>query len=188
MPFPPTRRTAGRSPLLRLVALASPLALAACGNGTDSASRFPPPCPGIHILPQGGDLRLWDGRGHDITDQVLDGQITGMDGGCSPGGPAATNVKMSVHFAFNRGPAAPGRVADVPWFVAVSRGDQILDRQAFNLRLVFPPNTDRLELASNPVTLKLPTSAQLSAAAYTVWISFQLTPAEMAENRANPRP
>ena len=98
MPLSPSRRPARRSPLLRLFALAGPLALAACGGGTDSASRFPPPCPAIRILPQGGDLRLWNGRGRDVTDQVLDGRVTGMDGGCSPGGAAATNVKMSVHF------------------------------------------------------------------------------------------
>lgn len=194
MPLPPirpmrspARRSKLRNRLSGLLVLAAPMGLAACG-GTSTASQFPPPCPQIRILPQGGDLHLWNGRGHDITDQVLDGQVKGMGGGCSPGGALATNVKMSVNFSFNRGPAAPGRVADVPWFVAVARGDQILDRQTYNLRLVFPPNTDQLDIASNPITLKLPTSPQVSAAAYTVWVSFQLTPGEMAENRANPRP
>ena len=182
-PTLPTRRRAAR----RLVPLLLvPLGLAGCGDRV--ADKFPPPCPRFGILPEGGDLQRWRGAGHDVTDQVLLAQVKGMDGTCKPGGPAVTAVSLSVRFAVDRGPAAPGRVADIPWFVAVTEGNQILDRQTYLLRAVFPPNTDQLALASDPITLKLPTSPKKTAVAYNVWVSFQLTPQDMAVNRANPLP
>jgi hypothetical protein len=188
-PARPMRRKARRSPPLTLLAAALlPLGLAACGGSGSSASQFPPPCPARSILPEGGDLRVWGPRGRDITDQVLDGRIQGMNGSCAPGGPFATVVKVAPTFRFIRGPAAPGRVADVPWFIAVTENGQVLDQQAYNLRVTFPPNTDEVGLVSDPITLRLPTASTKSAAADSVWISVQLTPAQMAENRANPRP
>ena len=60
----------------------------------------------------------------------------------------------------------------------------MLDKQVYPLRADFPENTDRLRLAGDSVDLRLPVTAQKTAAAYQVTVGFQLTPAELAFNRA----
>ncbi len=181
----PLRPATNPAAFLRAACLLAPLGLAACGGG-GSAARFPPPCPHPAILPESGDLHLFRGAGRDITDQMLSARIEGIDGACSPGGRAATNVQLIIDFSADRGPAAPSRVADIPWFIGVAQGDRILDRQAYVLHAVFPPNADHVTLQSNPIHLKLPTSDKVSAAAYTVWVAFQLTPDEISINRTTP--
>ena len=63
-----------------LTALALPWGLAACGS--DDPNEFPPACPAAAILADGADLTRTNGHGRDITDLVLDGRVTGMQGSC----------------------------------------------------------------------------------------------------------
>lgn len=160
--------------------------LAGCGPGPN---QFAPACPGAALLPQAATLSRYrpspQGGGHDLTDLILQARITSVDGECEPGDDShSLNATVKVIIEITRGPAAPSRVADIPYFVAVAEGDQILDKRVFSNRVTFPPNLDRIYLTSDPVTMRLPVSASRSGAAYTVWAGFQLTPAEMAQAQA----
>ena len=178
MAFTPIRLA---SPL----ATAALLALAGCsGSGTE---QFAPPCPVPSIPRDFGDLHRFRGNGRDLTDSVLEGRITGLDGSCTRDGAATTVATISVGLELTRGPAAPGRTADVPYFVAVSEGDRIIDKQVYTLHAEFPANTDRLRLAGDQVELRLPVTPQKTAAAYRVSVGFQLTPAELEVNRSRSR-
>ena len=112
-----------------------------------SSSRRPARVPSI--LRDAGDLHRFRGTGRDLTDSVLEGRITGMDGSCTRDGPTTTVATVSVGIELTRGPAAPGRTTDMAYFVAVSEGDQILDKQVYTLHAEFPANTDRLRLAGD---------------------------------------
>ena len=175
---PPRRGLHAARPLLAAAALAS---LTACG-GNDS-NKFAPPCPVPSIPRDLGDLHRYRGAGRDITDSVLEGRITGLEGSCTRDSTDTTVATISVGIELARGPAAPSRVADVAYFVAVSEGDTILDKRVYTLRAEFPSNTDRLRLAGDQVELRLPVTATKTAAAYRVSIGFQLTPAEVELNR-----
>ncbi len=160
--------------------------LAGCGPGPN---QFAPACPGAALLPQASDVSHYrpsgQGSGHDLTDLILQTRITAIDGQCEPGKDSHTlNATVKVTLELTRGPAATSRVADVPYFVAVSDGDRILDKHVFSNRVAFPPSVDRVFLTSDPVTMWLPVSATKSGAAYTVWAGLQLTPAEMAQAQA----
>jgi len=54
----------------------------------------------------------------------------------------------------------------------------------YTLSAVFPSNVDRVSVATPPVFMVLPISPAKSAAAYVVMAGFQLTPDELAANRA----
>ena len=171
-------------PARPLAAAAVLLAIAGCDQDTD---RFAPPCPRPPIFRDTGDLHRFRGAGRDITDSVLDGRITDIQGACKRDGRDTTVATVSVGLELTRGPASNGRTANVAYFVAVSDGDAILDKRVFPLSAEFPPNTEHLRLIGEEIELRLPVTAQKTAAAYRISAGFQLTPAELEVNRTLPR-
>jgi hypothetical protein len=168
---------------LRAVWLCVPLLLplAGCGDGTTDA--FAPACPGVNIIKDAADLSRYRGDAHDLIDNVLAARITGINGNCKRDGADTVVTTVQVGIELTRGPAAPGREAQLAYFVAVLDGDRILDKQTFPLRAEFPPNTDRLRLAGDDVELRLKVRPDKTAAAYRIQVGFQLTPAELEYNR-----
>ncbi len=146
--------------------------------------KFAPACPHVAVLGDAADLTRYNGRGQDLTDMVLDGRITGVGGSCKAG-EKNTTVLASVapHFDLLRGPAAPGPTAKFSYSVWVLDGDRVLDRQSYPVTVEFTRNIDKLSLLGDPVNLVLPVTPAKSAAAYTVWFGFELTPDELALNR-----
>ena len=153
---------------------------AGCG---ETADKFPPACPRPAILGDAGDLQRFRGAGQDFLDTTLQARITSINGSCTADGRRAVVATVNVGMEFTRGPAATGRTAEVAFFVAVSQGDRVLDKQVYTLQAVFPENTDRLRLTGDSVDLRLPVSPTIKADSYQVTAGFQLTPAELAANR-----
>ena len=171
------------SPLPICAALLSGAALLLTGCGPN-VERFPPPCPQTVINRDAADLNRFRGTGRDLTDLVVSGRITGLNGTCTRTSNTVTTVSMSVNLELTRGPAARGATTSVSYFVAVSLNDQILDKRVFGFQPEFASNSDRLRLTGNVVELALPVNANRTAASYKVTAGFQLTPDELATNRA----
>jgi len=161
------------------------LALAGCGSGTEDA--FAPACPGAAIVRDAADLSRYRGAGRDLTDTVIEGRITGINGNCKRDGADTVVTTVQVGMELMRGPAAPGRRAELAYFVAVLDGDRILDKQVFPLRAEFPANADRLRLTGDDVELRLKVKPDKTAAAYRIQVGFQLTPEELELNRQRGR-
>jgi hypothetical protein len=161
------------------------LALAGCGGGTQDA--FAPACPGAAIVRDAADLSRYHGGQRDLVDTELEGRITGINGNCKRDGADTVVTTVQVGIELTRGPAAPGRRAELAYFVAVLDGESILDKQVFPLRAEFPPNADRLRLSGDDVELRLPVRENKTAAAYRIEVGFQLTPEELEANRSRGR-
>jgi hypothetical protein len=155
--------------------------LAACGGG--SPDKFAPACPRPAILSDASDLQRFRGNGRDFLDTALQGRITSLNGSCSADGSQVVVATINVGIELTRGPAAVGRTADVSFFVAVSQGDRVLDKQVYTIQTVFPENTDKVRLTGDSVDLRLPVSKTMKADAYQVTAGFQLDPAELEANR-----
>ncbi len=156
-------------------------ALAGCGDGTDD--KFAPACPSIAILRDGADLARFRGTGRDLTDAVLTGRITTAGGSCKRDGADTVVASVQVGIELMRGPASPGRQAQLAYFVAVLDGERVLDEQVFRLNAEFPANADRLRLTGDEVELRLPVRPNKTAAAYRILVSFKLSPVELEVNR-----
>lgn len=171
--------------LVRTLPLLLPLALGGCGMfaGGPAPSDFPPSCPHLALLKDAADMTRFDARGHDVTDVVLDGQMTAVPASCTWGPHASVSATLRVQMSVGRGPAAQGRTAEVPYFVAVSRNGQVVDKQVYRMHAVFPANVERVNLTSDPIALAFPDSAAAPASSYQVFVGFQLTPAELQYNR-----
>ncbi len=169
--------------MLRIAtALPVAAALASC-TSLDLSERFPPACPKTAILADAANVTQFRGDGHDITDMVIDGRITGLSGKCALDDREHLRTTISVGLDLTRGPAAPGSVVDVQYFVAVSDGDTILTKEPYTLHVPFARNTDRMRLKGDEVELVLPVTKEKSGAAYNVLVGFQLTPDQLAFNR-----
>lgn len=176
-----------------MVILAAALALAGCGTGEtqiggrgEAAARATQraDCPRIGVLADAADLtRFRDGGGEDLTEMVLDARVSGVRGQCDLAR-RAVNVELAITLDATRGPAAQGRVLDVPYFVAVMDGDgAILDKQVYQARFEFPPNRSTARLTNEGVKLTLPTAENLRGSAYSVSVGLQVDERELAYNR-----
>ena len=176
---PPTRAATLAAALGAILPV---LLLAGCGN--DDPNAFPPVCAKVAILHDAADLTVDTPRGHDLTDLIVDGRITRLGGHCKSGRDNATlDTDVTVSMELTRGPALKTASTTVPWFVAVARGEQILDKHVFTLPVTFPPNTDGVSVTTDPVLLHLPTTHGLSGPSYHIIVGFQVTPDELALNR-----
>ena len=158
------------------------LALNGCGGGGD---KFAPACPARSFLAAGADLTRFGGSGgHDVTDMAFSARMTGLSGGCKRSGSDLVTVTFTVAMEVQRGPAAGSRNVSLPFFVAVTEGSQILDRQDYVIPASFKGNMDTMTMVSDTITLNVPYSKDKSAAAYKVYVSFSLTQEELDYNRS----
>lgn len=174
-------------PAMRTLPWCGAAILALAGCSSDTPDNFAPACPGAAIVRDAADLSRFRGAGRDLTDSVLDGRITGIAGRCARDGADIVTATVQVGIELSRGPASQSRQAELSYFVAVLDGERILDKQVFPLRAEFPANTDRLRLQGDEIDLRLPVSANKTAAAYRIQVGFQLTPLELELNRARGR-
>lgn len=179
----PTRapRLAGLPVRLGLTVLVAGVGLAGCSDS--GLQKFAPACPVTGILRDGADLTRFRTNGTDLTDMVVDGRVTGLSGKCSLDDPTHLRTVISVGIELTRGPAAVGRQADITYFLSVSRGDAILDKQDYAVNVEFPRNAERLRLRGDQIELVLPVDPQTAGSAYNVLVGFQLTPDQLAFNR-----
>ena len=180
-----------RSGIKAGAALAGVVALAACGGSapTNPLMAGQASCPRIAILADGADVTRFQGAGvRDLTAMVIDARIAGFDARCDYAGRdrRMLDVRVTPRFQAERGPAAQGRTADLGWFVALSNADdtEVLDRQAFTTRVTFGANAPRASVNGQTARLQVPIGDGAAAIDYLVRISFQLTPQELAQNRA----
>ncbi len=197
-PTPPSTRALlpqivwarARSAIRGLSGLALLAAAAGSLGACSQPDAFAPACPQLGLLRDGADLTRFAGAGRDITDLVLDAHLTAVPATCHWANKAHTKVeaKLQVAMSFGRGPAMTGRTVDVPYFLAASEGDNILDKQIFTARAEFPTNTDRVDVTTPEVSMLFPVTLEKSAAVYKITVSFQLTPEELAYNRGHATP
>lgn len=141
-------------------------------------------CPHVGLLADAADLtRFRSGGGEDLTDMIMDVKVIGVAGSCDLAR-RATNVDLAITIQATRGPAAPSRVLDVPYFVAVTdQSGQVLDKQVFQARFDFPPNRSTARLTGEEIRLTLPTPEGVRGRDFAVSVGLQVDEKELAFNR-----
>jgi len=176
-------RLTHRGAVLAVLLLAAPL-LSGCDT---SESKFAPSCPRLALLAEGADLTRFagggGGTGRDVTDRVLEARIAGVEASCRSGRNGDVVAKLKVQADVARGPAARGRSAQVPYFVAVMDGDAVLDRREFVMEANFGPNVDSVRVSASELELRFPQAGDRGASQYRIIVSLQLTEEELAYNR-----
>jgi hypothetical protein len=159
------------------------LAIALLGGCGPKADDFAPACPDLKLLRDGADLTRFSPQGHDVTDMLLTARIVAVPASCKNGPRGTVAATMHVGVDVVRGPALPGRSAAVPYFVSILDGDRVLQQKDYTVTANFPANVDRVQVLGDQIDLLFPVSPTKTAAAYTIYVSFRLTPEELQYNR-----
>ncbi|MDA8248358.1 MAG: hypothetical protein M0Z28_04200 [Rhodospirillales bacterium] len=165
------------------LAVAALLPLAGCSSGQ---KKVAPVCPQLSLLQDAVDLTRFSGppdAPQDARTLVLAARIAAVPAKCEDGAPGEVRARLTVLAQLRRGPAAAGDTAQVPYFIAVTEGDQVLSEHDHMLGVKFPPNADQVTATGGEVVLNLPVTKTRTAAAYHLYVGFRLTPAELAYNR-----
>jgi hypothetical protein len=194
-----------RSALPPAAALASLLALAACGGGhppaakaNDGAAPQPPTstsatpdltsfCPQTALLQQAQTVTLFKPGRSDVASQISTAQITGISGACTPktkDKQKLLEVKFTANFLANNGPANHGQPVTLPWFVAITKGDKIIDKKIYYVTLKFNGNMSTAAATSKPVKIEVP--AVPDSAGLEILTGFQMTQNQLAYAAAHP--
>jgi hypothetical protein len=185
--MPPTIQASRPRHRLRLAALAA-LPVASLLSGCTAPDEFAPACPALALLNDGADLtRFRPGNGRDVTDLVLDARLTEVPASCHSDGPRKVAATLHVTADLHRGPAATTRDVAVPYFVSIVSNGTIIQEADYTLRSSFPPNIDRIRVNGDDIDMVFPVTSERSAAAYKIYVSFRLTPEELAYNRGRAR-
>ncbi|HET6609255.1 MAG TPA: hypothetical protein VFG62_21460 [Rhodopila sp.] len=167
-----------------LAVLALTALLFGCGP---ARNEFAPTCPAPRLVSTLADLTRFSptAKVHDITGLILQARVVAINGTCQAGDDKSTiAAKAKIGVSVRRGPAMPGRAADLPVFLAVTLGDQVLDKHVYQVHVMFPPNVDRVDLVSPEIDLVVPVSGNVTGASYGLIAGFQLTPDELAANQS----
>ena len=188
MPFSaPTLPGKRLSRLAAVLAVASLglLGLSACDHDPDETAAQ---CPKFTLLPHddGATFARYTARGHDLTDLVLSGRIADIKGACiGVLGIKQLKVKAHLMMVLTRGPAATSSETDIPYGMGVVKRGQIIGTpQFFTQHVVFPPNTNSIQVEGQEVDFTFPTPKGLIGPDYHVYVFFKLTPAELAASHA----
>lgn len=157
--------------------------MAACGFLEQKT--LPPPCPRVAILGDAQKGTLYrPGPGRDLTDVAYEYELLDFTGTCKYEDKNYNSVTVTflLQVAATRGPAAEGREAKVPYFVAVvGKDQQVLVRQNFTATVPFPQGRRRVAVGEE-LEQNIPLNG-LSSREVEVLIGLELTPEQLEGNR-----
>jgi len=136
----------------RFLALLPAIALASC------ADKPQPPafCPQVAVLAQAQTLTTYLPGRSDVAAQITSAQITGVAGICSTDKKSRLlTVSFQAGFSASNGPADHGAPVTLPYFVAITRGDEIISKTDYSITLPFDGNASEAEATSKPVKIVL---------------------------------
>lgn len=201
MPFPfeqhdhAPRRVFFTMKRLALAALlVAPLALGGCSwfSSSDDDDEIekaaPQPCPTIGVLDGADRVTVFNGRGRDLTDVVLRGEIRKAVIKCKYDTDEHT---ISVDLAFDgqaeMGPAANSRDQVLKGFAAITRTDgKIVNKQEFDMPVSFAGTSRQVRFEKVIEDTVLPYGGEINGSIYEILVGFQLTREQLDYNRKVP--
>jgi hypothetical protein len=143
-------------------------------------------CPTVTRIGEATHLTRFVPGGHDLTDVAFEAKIGGISGNCSAD-EKAVKVQMNAQFIADRGPADKARKAPFAYFVAIAdNDDNVLARQVFDTVIAFPGTRTRNGVEEQLDQL-IPIKKGQQGKDFHIYIGFDLTPEEVAYNRAHPQ-
>lgn len=171
-------------------------AILALAAGVSACSVFdkkaPPPCPTVKIDRETvKSTQFRAGNSEDITDVVMETEITGYTGECTMDEKHnAVDMSLIVSFKASLGPAAAAgdsegiRRQGFKYFVALPDFfPHPKGKQVFSAEVAFPPNVNQVRYRDEEISLHIPLAKDQSSADARVYLGMQLTESQLQYNR-----
>lgn len=165
----------------------APLAFAALLPLAANASS-PPPfiCPQVAVLQQAQTVTQFLPGRADVAARVTTAQITGVSGACVlHAGKHSVMVTVNTEFLADNGPANNSAPLTLPWFAAITDGDNIIAKSNYSEKLSFDGNNSTASATGKPVKIELPDVSY--TANMQILVGFQESPDQLAYTAAHPQ-
>ncbi|SBW12626.1 conserved hypothetical protein [uncultured Alphaproteobacteria bacterium] len=162
------------------------------GCGIFDKKEPPAPCPQVRIDRDTAKITRFQGSGTDVTDTLIEAEITGYTGTCEVR-PDDHEVLMTLNATFlaTVGPATPAqpdgsRKQRFKYFVALPDFyPHPAGKQVFETEVTFPPNVNQVRYRDAEVALKIPLTKSVSSGDVRVYLGMQLDRDQLEFNRRN---
>ncbi|WP_448203351.1 hypothetical protein [Azospirillum sp. sgz302134] len=154
------------------------------GLGGSNPTEAALACPKVAIVRDLSEVTQFRSGGRDLTDITSRAALADFNGGCDYTDNGVT-VNVNLFLVAERGPALQGNQATYRYFVAVAKpGEETPSAKSeFETTVAFEPGKvrsgSREELAP-----KIPLPKYVNAKDWKIFLGFQLTPDQLAFNRA----
>ena len=162
------------------------LGLSACQQLDSTPNVGPCPVAGVLFDAE----RQVEIVGEELHENVAwTGAIEGVSGFCRYTDDNPITMEIEIDFAFGRGPMADGREQTFNYFVAVTRRDRVvLAKQITPITAKFGSNESVVRLTEEVGGIEIPrATSTVSGTNFEVLVGFELTPEQLAFNRAGKR-
>lgn len=149
-------------------------------NPTDSSAQLQF-CPQTAILEQAQTLTLFLPHRHDIAALVSTARISNINGSCVYNQKRnALEIAFRLTFTATNGPANHGQDITLPWFTAITYGDNILQKKNYQLTLHFDGNLSTATATTKEIKIEVP--ARATSADLSILTGFQMTPEQLGHS------
>jgi hypothetical protein len=147
------------------------------------------PCPPLGVLYDSSRKVSFAKPEERFANVGFTGEITNVRGLCRYAGADPIEMSMEIDFAFGRGPAAEGDSHTYRYWIAVTRKDLApIEKQYFDVPVRFERGADRAAAVERIERIVIPRASEsISGANFEILVGFELTPEELAFNRAGKR-
>jgi hypothetical protein len=147
------------------------------------------PCPLLGVLYDASRVVVFKGGEERYANVAWTGEMRGVRGLCRYTGTKPIELSLEIEMAFGRGPAAEADHRTYRYWVAVTRTNTApISKQYFDLDVAFPKAADRLAGAESIAKIVIPRANEtISGTNFEVLVGFDLTPEQLAFNRAGKR-
>ncbi len=183
----PSLKSPARKSLRALVVLATAaVGLSACsglGLGPKDPAEALLACPKVSIIRDLSEVTVLRPGGRDLTDLESRAALADFAGNCEYTSTGVT-VNVNVFLIAERGPAMKSDSAKYQYFVALAKpDDSIVSKVYFDTDVTFPAGQPRAG-SKEELAPKIPLPKDANAKDWKVYLGFQLTPEQLAFNRA----
>ena len=142
-------------------------------------------CPVAVILADAGQMAVFKpGSPQDLSGEAYRVMLTGARTDCDINKKTGeTNSSLRLDFRATRAPSADGAQYSVPYFVAVTRGDQLIEKRILTVRFSFAPGASSATFDESPDDFDIHVENGHFPYEYQLMAGFQMSPAQVEYNK-----
>ncbi|MBS0282559.1 MAG: hypothetical protein JSR25_15430 [Proteobacteria bacterium] len=142
-------------------------------------------CPVPVVLADASQIAVFrQGASQDLSGEAYRVALTGVSTSCDINRKTGeTNSSIRLNFRATRAPTTDGARYTVPYFVAVTRGDQMVEKRILNVTFDFAPGASSATFSESPDDFDIHLETGHFPYEYQLMAGFQMTPAQVDYNK-----